>query len=313
MKRVGLAACAAFVLAAGALAQEGNYGSMGPSPSSTQPEPQITPQTRTTGKTKPPPKPSKEEMMKDASDIASSIQLPCVVSDANLLGQGKANVGGQMLDTKNVEVACQSGMGYLLTASEGQKASGFSCFAADHAHARDPQGVVCTLPANADVKAAAGKVLSGLGTACQVTNVNWIGVNGGSEFTEIACSGGNGFVLKGPMPGASSTPISAASCVDSSKQGISCKMSSNGAQPITLDTFKQALAQHNVSCNAANVRSIGKETVLKRHVVEFQCLQEHPDGLVALIPLSDSQAPFETMNCAQAASKYKIICTYVKQ
>ncbi len=80
-----------------------------------------------------------------------------------------------------------------------------------------------------------------------------------------------------------------------------------------MDTFKNALAQHNVACNAANMRLIGKETPLKRHIVEFQCPHEHPEGLVALIPLQDSAAPFEILNCAQAADKYKIICTYVRQ
>lgn len=251
--------------------------------------------------------------MKDASEIVASAQLPCVVSDANLLGQGKANINGQMLETKNIEVSCQNGMGYLLSSSEGQKASGYSCFAAEHAREKDPNVTACTMPANSDVKTAAGTVLGKLGTSCQATNVNWIGVNSGNEYTEIACNGGKGYVLKGPMPGASTTPLSATSCEDSAKQGISCKLSSNGAAPVTLDTFKQALAQHNVACNATNVRLVGKETKLKRHVVEFQCPQERPQGLVALIPLSDSAAPFETLTCAEAAKRYKIICTYAKQ
>ncbi len=34
----------------------------------------------------------------------------------------------------------------------------------------------------------------------------------------------------------------------------------SGPAPLTLDTFKNALVQHNVACNATNMRAIGKET-----------------------------------------------------
>ena len=256
--------------------------------------------------------PAKEEIVKQASDVVASVQLPCVVSDANLLAEGEADIGGQMLTTKNFEVSCSNGLGYLLSSSPPHKASGYSCIGADHARAKDPLGIACSLPANGDVKAMAGNALGKLGTICQVTGVTWMGTTSGNELTEIACTGGKGYVLTTAMPGNSVSPPSAMTCVDAAKHGIFCKMSSSGPPPVTLDTFKRALAQHNVPCNATNGRSIGKENKLKRHVIEFQCPQEHPEGLVALVPLEDSTAPFETLTCAQAAKKYKIICAYVK-
>jgi len=314
---------AALLTAAGAPAQQGGYTGSGyggsqsygsqPVPQNEQTMPSRMPmQDRDASRTKPPPPPTKEEMIKDASGIAASIQLSCAVTDANLLGQGKSNINGQPVDTKNYEVACQNGMGYLLSSSPPVQVIGYSCFAADHSHAKDPTSNTCTMPANADVKAAAARVLAGLGAACQPTAVNWLGANPTTEFTEVACTGGKGYVLSGPMPGKSVARVAAMTCVDAVKQGITCKMSNSGPPPITLDTFKQALAQHNVNCDAANVRSLGKETTLKRHVVEFQCPQQHPEGLVALIPLQDSTAPFETISCAQAATRYHVICAYVK-
>jgi hypothetical protein len=314
MKRLGLVAATVAVLAmtAGAAAQmEGGYGSQ----STTAPNTERTmPQSTQSSRGKAPPKPTKEQVMKDASDIVSSVQLPCTVSDVNLLGKGKANINGEMLDTENVEVACSNGLGYLLSSSPPQKTSGYTCIAADHARAAKGEdgAPACSLPQNADGKVIAGNVLGRLGSKCEVKSVNWIGVNSGNEYIEAACNGGTGYVLVAAMPGGSTTPPSAMSCVDAAKRGINCKMSSSGPAPVTFDTFKNALAQHGVACNSTNMRSMGKETVLKRHVLEFQCPQEHPQGLVALIPLEDSTAPFETLTCAQAASKYRLICSYVK-
>jgi hypothetical protein len=77
---------------------------------------------------------------------------------------------------------------------------------------------------------------------------------------------------------------------------------------LTLDTFKEVLAQHKVACTVQEVRSIGRENVKKRHVVEFKC-PEQPGGLVAFIPLEETSAPFETMDCASAGSKAHVICT----
>jgi len=51
---------------------------------------------------------------------------------------------------------------------------------------------------------------------------------------------------------------------------------------------------------------IGKETLSQRHVVEFACAQ-HPEGLVAYIPLEGNTAPFETLDCA-AAAKRGLVC-----
>ena len=256
---------------------------------------------------------NKEQAIRDAREIIPSIQLPCDVNDAYLVGQGKMLVNGHKVDTKNLEVECRNGMGYLIRFSPPEKTQGESCFMADKYHAKDLTTPACTLPVNADVKTAAGTVLGKLGVTCQATGANWFGVNAGNEYTEIACSDGNGYVLKGPVPGISTTPLSAMSCADAAKHGIVCKLSNSGATIVSLDSFTDALAQNKVACNAANIHVISKEKELKRYVVEFQCPTEHPEGLLAMIPLKDSTAPFEALSCAQATSKYKVACTFVKQ
>jgi hypothetical protein len=117
-------------------------------------------------------------------------------------------------------------------------------------------------------------------------------------------------MLATAVPG-SSAPVGVSSCHDSALQGIPCKLSDNGAVAVTVQDFKAALAEHQVPCDASQVRSIGQEKMLQRHVVEFLCPQQ-PKGLVAFIPLNGNTAKFETIDCA-AAAKRGIVCKLTSQ
>jgi hypothetical protein len=258
--------------------------------------------------------PSPEQIRSDAAALTKSMNLSCDVSDAKLLADGTADINGKSVHVRTYETACSNGLGYFLVDQAPEPPIGFTCFSADAAHAadvaagRDPQPT-CALPANADLKKAAGTVLSRLGQQCNVTALRTIGrdTKANTELTEAACSGGTGFVIASPLPG-STQSLSALNCPESYRRGVSCKLSSNGAPLVTLDTFKQALAQHKVACTVENTRMIGRQNASKRHVVEFKC-PEHPEGLVAFIPLEDSTAPFETMSCTDAGFKHHIVCS----
>lgn len=258
----------------------------------------------------------KDQALAEAAALVKSVNLPCAVDDASQIAEGPETVDGKTLNTKTYEVACNNGMGYLLVSQDSESPYGFSCFGADAQRAEaiaegKPPGFVCTLPAIADPRMMATQILAHLGTTCQATGVRWMGQSAKShtEFTEIACSDGTGYVLASAMPGSVTAPMDT-SCVDAAKRGIMCKLTKAGPPPITIDTFKDALAMHDVICDATNVHVIGQETVQKRHVVEFQCAQ-YPKGLVAFIPLNGNTAPFQTMNCAEAA-KMHIMCTLTK-
>ena len=264
------------------------------------------------GKAKAPP--SKEQVMADADTLVQSINLSCEVSDAALFNDGQAVVNGKEVHVRTFETACKSGIGYFLVEQEPEPVLGFSCIAADATRTADiasgnPPGPACSLSANADLKAMAGIILKGLGNACAVTKFRTMGeeVSTHSELTEVACAGGSGVVIASPLPG-STRPISAQSCVDAFKHGIRCTMSSTGAPVITEQTFKDALAQSHVPCTVEALHLIGRETVKQRHIVEFRC-KEQPNGLVAFIPLEGARAPFETLDCASAGARARIICT----
>lgn len=262
-----------------------------------------------------PPPPSKEQILQDAAAATKAASLTCSPVDAALVNQGTATINGKAVQIRTFETACSNGIGYFIVEQAPEPTIAISCFsaevnyAADIAAKREPQPR-CSLPANADTKASAANALKGLGQVCSATAVRVIGIdtNANSEVTEVACSGGTGFVLSIPQTGKIPTALTALSCPDSYRRGVACRLSSNGAPIITLETFKQALVQHKVACTPQAVRLIGRENKQGRHVVEFKC-PEQPDGLVAFIPIEQPSAPFETMDCATAGSRVRVICT----
>lgn len=111
------------------------------------------------------------------------------------------------------------------------------------------------------------------------------------------------------LPGAT-IPVHVETCNQSASRGLPCKLSNNGALPVTLTTFRDTLTAQKVACHAADqtTRVVGQETAKKRYVVEFQCPQQ-PKGLVAYIPLTGSALPpFETSDCTTATER-GVACT----
>jgi hypothetical protein len=237
-----------------------------------------------------------------------TLQLSCDVADMAPLGDASTTTDGKTLNTHTYEVACGNGLGYFLVSLDPGLPQAYSCFAAEGARAADAakgktDDVACTLPANANANAAATIILTHAGTPCTVNKLSWLGQSNttGLEYTEMACSDGKGYVLATSIPG---TPaqLRVTSCADEAAQGLQCTLTKGApvANVLTVQTFKDALAQHGVQCEATNVRVAGQENVKKRYVVEFQCPQK-PNGLVAFIPLSGNTNKFETMDCAGAA------------
>ena len=251
----------------------------------------------------------------DATSLVKSLQLSCNVTNAILVTEGTETEDGATVNTRTFEVSCSTGIGYFLVSKQPGKPVGFTCFGADATRAADvaagrKPNVVCGLPENSDMKAMASAILKSSGRSCPVRDYRWIGQSAKSstDYTEIACSD-HGFIVASPLPGSTAT-LKVVACRDAYLQGIPCKLSDNGAPVATMQTFRDALAQHQVTCTATDSRLVGKESIKQRHIVEFQC-PEHPKGLVAYIPLEGNTAPFETVDCA-AAAKRGIKCTLTK-
>ncbi len=259
----------------------------------------------------------------DSEELIKALQLSCSVTNAQLVisGTRKSTSGGKDVETKVYEVACDGNMGYLLETQGSDKPIGISCLTAEEARASDaakgkPPGFFCKLPENKDVYATLAAMINsragagaGAGAGCEVRDLQLFGRSEStqSDYSEVACKDGKGFLLRFPLPG-SQAPSLVMTCPEAAKQGIKCKLTDAGPveAPITSDTFKSALAQHGVSCKIDQLRLIGQEDNRKRYVVEYLCAAQ-PTGSVAYIPLPGNTNAYESIDCA-AASARGVLC-----
>lgn len=249
----------------------------------------------------------RETALKESQKIIDALSIPCELANAERAGGGRVQVEGQTLDVKVYEAACSSGTGYFLVSQPPQKSLAISCFAAEAAHATDvaqganPDEFVCTLSGNGDVKAMAASIVKVAGAACDVSKYRWVGVSSvtSTEYSEVACADGNGYVLEVPNSGPTAQ-VAVVGCQDAVKQGVKCALT-EVTMPVTLETFRDAIKEHAVECEPAQIRYVGRETQGRRYVVELQCPQQ-PKGLVAFIPLEGNTKPFETVDCPAAVA-----------
>lgn len=250
----------------------------------------------------------KEFARKESQKLIDSLSVPCELADAERAGGGKIEVNGHLTEVTVYEAACHSGTGYFLVSQPPEKSLAVSCFAAEaaraaeEAHGESSDGFTCTLSGYKDAKTMADAVLKGAGTACDVSNYRWVGVSSanGTEYSEVSCAGGQGYVLEIPKTG-QANQLSIVDCQDAVKEGIKCALTAV-SMPVTLQTFRDAIKDHSIACDPAHLRYIGRETQGRRYVVELQCPQQ-PNGLVAFIPLQGNTKPFETLDCSAAAAR----------
>jgi hypothetical protein len=247
----------------------------------------------------------------EGAKLAAALQLACDVNDARLVvaGTRRGSSGGKPLDTRVYEVACTGSVGYLFETQGTAMPVAISCLsaeearAADEAKGREP-GFFCALPGNKDAHALVTSLIAAdTGAQCAVARLEPFGRSEStkSEYSEIVCKDGKGFLLRTPLPG-SETKTTAMSCADAARQGIKCRLTDAGPveAPVTLDTLKSALAQHGETCRIDQLRMIGQEDHQKRYVVEYLCADQ-PAGRVAFIPLEGNTNPFEALECSAAA------------
>ena len=252
--------------------------------------------------------------------LLQALQISCDVSDAKLViaGTSRPKSGGKELETRVYEVACAGSMGYLLETVSKEMPVAISCLSAEEARAVDfakgkEPSFFCKLPENADVYALVTSMIkAGVGAQCEVGTLQLYGRSQSThtEYSEVACKDGKGFLLRLAQPGTQAETL-VMSCVEAAKQNIKCRLTDPGPveAPVTLQTFKEALAQNGVACDIGQIRLIGQEDHLKRYVVEYLCANQ-PKSAIAFIPLAGNSNPYESLDCATALSRRDVTCTF---
>jgi len=250
----------------------------------------------------------------EGAKLAQAMNLPCELTEAEQVGGGVVRQDGKNIDLILYEISCSNGMGYFLESRGPQGPIAISCFAADATHAADiaqnaKSDFYCQLPANKDIKAMAASLMTAAGTACTVKKLRWFGLSdsGQAEYSEVACDDNKGYFLKTSRDGpAAQTTVM--SCQEAVKYGLKCRLTNDGSvsAPVSRQMFLDALEQNGVNCEPSQMRVIGRESVDKRYVVEFQC-SEQPNGLVAFFPLEGNTHKFEALDCAAAVER-GVVC-----
>jgi hypothetical protein len=269
-------------------------------------EPKDTPETRAKAKTR-------------SVALLESLKISCDASDAKLLVAGtiRSKSTGKDVDARVYEVACNHAMGYLLETQGDEAPIAISCLSAEEARAVDvarakEPSFFCKLPGNADVHAwVSSTIMENAGAQCTVDKLQLFGrsASSHSEYSEVACTEGSGFMLRMAQPGYEPKTM-VMSCREAAQQNIKCKLTDPGPvdAPVTTEALKEALARNGVSCSIAQIRVVGQEQHLKRYVVEYLCADQ-TTGKVAFVPLPGNTNPFEAEDCAAALADRDVKCS----
>ena len=255
--------------------------------------------------------------------LLESLKISCDAGDAKLIVAGtiRSKSTGKEVDARVYEVACNHAMGYLLETQGAEPPIAISCLSAEEARAVDvarakEPSFFCKLPGNADVHAwVSSMIQENTGAPCTVDKLQLFGrsASSHSEYSEVACSDGSGFMLRMAQPGYEAKTV-VMSCREAAQQNIKCKLSDPGPvdAPVTTEALKDALARNGVSCSIAQIRVVGQEQHLKRYVVEYLCADQ-ATGRVAFVPLPGNTNPFEAQDCAAALADRDVKCSLARK
>lgn len=225
----------------------------------------------------------------------------CRVANANLLAVSpKLNV---------YEVACESGVGQMLTIDLPRTPNSRSVTASCLAVAVIIPDMKCTLTsdeANAvPVRALAAKS----DRACPLREQRFVGfASNDTEYFEYACQDGTGFMLVANSKGEVQRTIT---CIQATEIAGGCKLTDTAAAKASLSgTYSTMLKAAGFDCTVANFAYFQPKADApagSADAIEMSC-SNRPESVVALI--KDGKA--EVMNCARSRVE-GFRCSYTKE
>ena len=249
--------------------------------------------------------------MKEVPAALQQAGVDCTVSDAYLMGNGSAKVGGKDVKSSIYEAACQQGLGYVVVATPGAAPQTYDCLtmkeAADKAVATKAKpGPTCALPGNADPKQGLVPLLSKAGVNCgTVTAAHWMGTSPTDKITlyETACSNGNGYVLTQPLAG-SAKPLSAVDCIKASMIGLECTLTSK--EQIEQGIIKLSDAAGKPTCKPTKARWVVTDPATNNDYYEVGCA----DGTTGYMFQTDNKGGFKSVIECVRATRIAGGCTF---
>jgi hypothetical protein len=237
--------------------------------------------------------------MKDAPAAITAANLSCTMKNAAYLGSSTSEdkATKKKIKVDAYEVACDSGMGYIVTKNGDGVGQSFDCIEAqaqyDTAVAAKKTGAVhCKLPENANLASMIQPVLTKSGLRCTANNIAFIGSKADAKITgyEIGCSEGGGYLIQ--VKTDTQTIQSSSSCLQAEVGNYDCKFTPKGAARIA---GVAAMANgFDKSCQVANARWVG--TAADKHdFYEVACTGK-PGFFVEV----NNGSPVKSIDCVRA-------------
>jgi hypothetical protein len=230
--------------------------------------------------------------MAEAPAVVQAASLPCQVADARLLGKNEDKKA--KTSVAYYEVACTGNMGFIVEAKSGATPTAFNCM---EANTPGPDGKVaapCILPGNANPRSALGTSLKTAGVDCAPTNARVLGRNkAGQSIFEVACQGGDGYILIAGTPFNATAKAQAMDCLMAQEAGgVKCTLSDASAKLAVVDQYAQ---QSKTGCVVKDRRYIG---VSQSGSTYYEASCQDGKGYMFKV----DKGAVTSVNCAQAVN-----------
>ncbi len=233
--------------------------------------------------------------------LVAKYEPTCELSAARALGQTSDR------KTTVFEIACKNGAGYIVDASfpvsAKQPATFNSCLAFSSATQTH-----CTLSDQASLNTYFNSLVAKLSKPCTPTAHRWVGATAsGSNYFEVACQGGKGYMFELKPDGSVGQPIN---CAVADSIGGGCTLTNaRQAQTEQADLYTKLAHQAGFDCTVSKYFPFDTQPAGYSEAVEVAC-SNRPDGGILLSP-TDSSRKEVFYNCAHSELA-GFRCTFTK-
>lgn len=226
------------------------------------------------------------EVQAEAQAVLTATNTPCQLTNA--VSPGRAG------DINIFEVACSSGLGFILT--DGAQPTSRNCIIvaqqAEEARRENPsnQGqVTCTLPENANTDQVMAGYVQSAGISCQVDQSRWVGrTQAGEERYEVGCANADGYWLRIDAAGQYEGRLD---CIEVAAAGGECLFTTREEQLAGYQAQFASVAPQ--ACSAEDVRFVGANEQYRFY--EMKCAE----GFGFIAQTDPVGAPLEGRDCGR--------------
>lgn len=216
--------------------------------------------------------PGNANPLADLAPLVAKSGVPCTVEKARPIGQSATNT--------YTEIACQGGAGYVLVtgapANLSDPVTANTCLA----YAEGAGNISCELTDPAAALKVVDPLVASSGKACTIKERRYVlTTKDGSNYFEVSCEDGKGYVLEQEPNGSLKRTID---CANASFVDGGCRLTdARAAQTEQAGLYTKLATDAGFKCNVSEYAPL--QTTAEREVIELKC-SDRPDGGIGIFP-----------------------------